>query len=89
MRETHEHKPQELRIAVNGFLVSSLKVSSEFSALDLNLTPDDPVEFVEVCSEQGVQLLFFTINPIGSQPEQWAWVELSEGRSLGSVLPKR
>ena len=82
LRETHEHKPQELRIAVNGFVVSSLKVGSELSELDLNLAPENPIEFVEVRSEQGVQLLFFSINPIGEQPEQWAWIELSEGRSL-------
>ena len=82
LRETHEHKPHELRIAVNGFLVSSVKVGSELSELNLNLSPDDPIEFVEVCSEQGVQLLFFSVNPIGRQHEQWAWIELSEGRSL-------
>ncbi len=82
LRETHEHKPHELRITVNGFCVSSLKVGSELSELNLNLTPDEPIEFVEVCSEQGVQLLFFSVNPIGPQPEQWAWIELSEGRSL-------
>ena len=82
LRETHEHKPQELRIAVNGYPVSSLKVSSDLSELDLNLTPDDPVEFVEVSSEQGVQMLFFSIDPNGSQSEQWAWIELSDGRSL-------
>ena len=82
LRETHEHKPQELRIAVNGFVVSSLKVSSELSELDLNLTPDDPVEFVEVSSEQGVQLLFLSVDPAEPQAEEWAVVELSEGRSL-------
>ena len=82
LRETHEHKPHELRIAVNGTLVSSLKVSSDLSELNLNLTPDDPVEFVEVTSEQGVQLLFFSIDPAVPQPDQWAWIELSEGRSL-------
>ena len=82
LRETHEHKPQELRISVNGFLVSSLKVSSDFSELDLNLTADDPIEFVEVSSEQGVQLLFFSVNPVAPQSEQWAWIELSEGRTL-------
>lgn len=82
LRETHEHKPHELRIAVNGFLVSSLKVSSELSELNLNLTPDDPIEFVELSSEQGIQLLFFSINPNGVQSEQWAWIELSEGRLL-------
>ncbi|HYK20000.1 MAG TPA: sigma-70 family RNA polymerase sigma factor, partial [Pyrinomonadaceae bacterium] len=86
LRETREHKPHELRIAVNGFLVSSLKVSSELSELDLNLTPDEPVEFVEVSSERGLQLLFFTLNPRMPQGEQWAWVELSEGRSLEACL---
>ncbi len=82
LRETREHKPHELRIAVNGTLVSSLKVSSDVSELNLNLTPDDLVEFVEVTSEQGVQLLFFGIDPAVSKAEQWAWIELSEGRSL-------
>jgi DNA-directed RNA polymerase specialized sigma24 family protein len=82
LREIHEHKPHELRIAVNGFLVSSLKVNPESSELNLNLTPDEPAEFVEICSEQGVQLLFFSVNPSGSKCEQWACIELSEGRSL-------
>lgn len=86
LRETHEHKPQELRIAINGFLVSSLKVSSDLSELDLNLTQGDPVEFVEVSSEQGVQMLFFSIDPLGPQREQWAYIQLSEGRSLEACL---
>src|SRR5260370_14002158 len=58
LREVSEHKPKELRIAVNGSLVSSLKVSSEESELDLNLPQQEGVEFIEVFSEQGVQLLF-------------------------------
>jgi RNA polymerase sigma factor (sigma-70 family) len=82
LRRTHEHKPHELRVAVNGLLVSAMKVSSEISELDLNLAPEDPIEFVEIYSEQGIQLLFFSINPNGPQFEQWAWIELSEGRLL-------
>jgi len=82
LRETHEHKPQELRIAVNGLLVGSMKVSSELSELDLNLAPEDPIEFVEIFSEQGIQLLFFSINSTDPGYEQWARVELSEGRLL-------
>ena len=86
LRETHEHTPRELRIAINGFLVSSLKVSSDLSELDLNLTQGDPIEFVEVSSEQGVQMLFFSIDPLGPQREQWAWIQLSEGRLLEACL---
>src|SRR5690349_2196903 len=82
LRETHEHKPQELRIAVNGLLVSSLKVNADLSELDLNLAPEDPIEFVEIFSEQGIQLLFFSINSSGPRYEQWARIELSEGRLL-------
>ncbi|HJP94151.1 MAG TPA: RNA polymerase sigma factor [Pyrinomonadaceae bacterium] len=82
LRETREHKPHELRISVNGFLVSSLKVRSDLSELNLNLTPDEPIEFVEVSSEQGVRLLFFALNPAVPDGEQWSWIELSEGRSL-------
>src|ERR1700752_1767845 len=82
LRETHEHKPHELSISVNGTLVSSLKISSDLSELNLNLTPDDTVEFVEVTSEQNLQLLFFSIDPTTPQPEQWAWIVLSEGRFL-------
>lgn len=86
LRETHEHKPRELRIAINGFLVSSLKVSSDLSELYLNLTQGDPIECVEVSSEQGVQMLFFGIDPLGPQREQWAWIKLSEGRLLEACL---
>ena len=82
LRETHEHKPQELRIAVNGLPVSSMKVSSELSELDLNLAAGDPIEFIEIFSEQGIQLLFFSVNSAGPRYEQWARIELSEGRLL-------
>ncbi len=82
VRETLEHKPHELRIGVNGALVSSFKLGSESSELNLNLTPDEPVEFVEVCSEQGVLLLLLNVDPATAQDEQWAWIELSDGRTL-------
>ncbi|HEX6043869.1 MAG TPA: RNA polymerase sigma factor [Pyrinomonadaceae bacterium] len=85
LREISEHKPQELRIAVNGVVVSSLKISSDQSELDLNLNANDPVEFIEIFSEQDVQLLFLS-SGTGSEAEQWAWIALSEGRTLAAFL---
>jgi RNA polymerase sigma factor (sigma-70 family) len=87
LREVREHKPQELRIAVNGFVASSLRISSECSEFDLNLGQDDKVDFVEIYSDQDVQLLFLSV--IQTAPptyEQWARIELSEGRSLEARL---
>jgi RNA polymerase sigma factor (sigma-70 family) len=85
LRAISEHKPHELRITVNGSPVSSLKISSDLTEVDLNLNPEEPVEFVEITSEQGVQLLFFSSGK-GSESEQWAWIELSEGRTLAAFL---
>ncbi|HEX5887392.1 MAG TPA: RNA polymerase sigma factor, partial [Pyrinomonadaceae bacterium] len=80
LREVREHKPSELRIVVNGVALSSLKVNSDFSEVDLNLPADEPVEFVEILSEQDFQLLF--LNTGDTSAEQWAEIELSEGRML-------
>jgi RNA polymerase sigma factor (sigma-70 family) len=82
LRETLEHRPHELLISVNGARVGSFKLSSESSELDLNLTPDEPVEFVEIRSEQGLLLLLLNIDPTGAQDNHWGLIELSEGRSL-------
>jgi len=85
LRAISEHKPQELRIAVNGLPLSSLKISSDLTEVDLNLNADEPVEFVEITSEQDVQLLFFSGDK-GTESEQWAWIELSENRTLAAFL---
>jgi RNA polymerase sigma factor (sigma-70 family) len=89
LRETREHKPKELRIALNGCPVSSFKITSELSEFDLNLTSEEPLEFIEVSSEQGIQLLFLGINDTESEDEQWAEIELSEGRTLEVCLRVR
>src|SRR5687768_10250437 len=82
LREIREHKPSELRIVVNGVPLSSFKVTSDFCEFDLNLAADELVEFVEILSEQGVQLLFMSINEDAVESEQWAEIELSDGRTL-------
>ncbi|HEV2836988.1 MAG TPA: RNA polymerase sigma factor [Pyrinomonadaceae bacterium] len=86
LREIREHKPSELRISVNGVLRSSLIINGESSEIDLNLPLEEQPEFVEVTSEQGVQLLFLSINDNSVNYEQWAEIELSERRALVVTL---
>jgi RNA polymerase sigma factor (sigma-70 family) len=82
-REVFEHSPKELFISVNGFILGSQKVGSEINEQTLTVNVAEKIGFVEVFSEQGVRLLFSTIEPPPEgTADQPASVELSEGRSL-------
>ena len=87
LRETIEHRPQELRIAVNGFVLGAQEVSSEFNKQVLSVNIDEPIGFIEVFSEQGVRLLFFDVDqPIDGTIEQTARAEFDCGRALDLSL---
>ncbi|HEU4388622.1 MAG TPA: RNA polymerase sigma factor, partial [Blastocatellia bacterium] len=82
-RQVFEHEPRELRVAVNGFVLGSQSIGSEFNEQTINVNLSERIGFVEVFSEQDVRLLFFNVEPAPDGPiEQIAHVKLSEGRSL-------
>jgi RNA polymerase sigma factor (sigma-70 family) len=90
LKEVMEHRPQELRIAVNGFVLGSQQVSSELSKLALTVNVDEPIGFIEVFSEQGVRLLFFDVDqPTDGSIEQSAGVDFDCGRALDLSLSFR
>jgi RNA polymerase sigma factor (sigma-70 family) len=82
LRQAYEHRPQELSVSVNGFIIGSLKISGETNELILNRNGDEPVEFIEVFSEQGIRLMFFEPRPSAGEGSQEDCVELSDGRRL-------
>jgi len=54
------------------------------------LPQQESVEFVEIFSEQGLQLLFFSVGETDpAETQQWATIELSEGRTLEACLALR
>jgi RNA polymerase sigma factor (sigma-70 family) len=83
LRDVAEHKPKQLRVAVNGVIVGATKVNSEDSEFDLHLDHDAPVDFIEVTSEQHIQLLF-VIPPSPANPNGsiWGRLALRDGREL-------
>jgi len=90
LKEVMEHRPQELRVAVNGFVLGSQQVSSELSKLALTVNVDEPIGFIEVFSEQGVRLLFFDVDqPTDGSIEQSAGVDFDCGRALDLSLSFR
>ncbi|HEY2976261.1 MAG TPA: sigma-70 family RNA polymerase sigma factor [Pyrinomonadaceae bacterium] len=82
-RETIEHRPQELRIAVNGFFVGGQKIGLPINELTLKLNLEEKISFVEAFSEQGLLLSHFRVTPpTDGEIEQREEVEFGEGRAL-------
>lgn len=83
MEDVTEHRPRELHIAVNGFIVGTQKVISERIEHSLKVSLMEQVGFVEVLSEQGIRLLSLYVEPPpeGSLAHS-ASVQLSDDRDL-------
>lgn len=83
MKKVREHRPLELRIAVNGFILGSQRVGLEVNEQTLSIKGEEKIGFIEVLSEQGVRLLFLNVDaPPDGGVEHRASVGLSEGREL-------
>ena len=87
-REAFEHKPQELCVSVNGYLLGSQLIGSELSELTLNVAADERISFCEVFSEQGIRLMMMNVedSPPNGPGELRQRVSLSEARTLESSL---
>jgi len=83
MREVFEHRPKELRVAADGYVLGAHKISSEASELELTLNLAEAPRFIEIFSEQRLRLLLFDVAPPPSgEFEQRKWIALSDGRAL-------
>ncbi len=83
MKDVLEHRPKELRVAVNGFVLGSQSINAETNRLGLSVNIAEPVGFVEVFSEQGVRLILLNAgSPPDGALEQTARCEFGGGRTL-------
>ncbi|MDQ3257755.1 MAG: RNA polymerase sigma factor [Acidobacteriota bacterium] len=83
MKDVLEHRPQELRISVNGFVLGSHTVSSKLSKQTIRVKGDERIGFVEVFSEEEVRMLFCSVEPPPDGPvERQMQIDLSDGRRL-------
>ena len=87
-QEVAEHRPAELCISINGYLIAAQKVRSDLSEQTLNINVAEKIEFVEIFSEQDVRLLFLTIDDSIERKAdiRTASVKLSDDRSLEATL---
>jgi RNA polymerase sigma factor (sigma-70 family) len=82
-----EHRPTELCISVNGYLMAVQKVRSELSEQTLSINAAEKIDFVEIFSGQDVRLLFLSVANLGNGTSNpTARVQLSDNRSLEATL---
>ncbi|HEY6242466.1 MAG TPA: hypothetical protein VIX17_00890 [Pyrinomonadaceae bacterium] len=85
--ETFDHKPTELYVAVNGYTLGSHKVNAKCNELTLDVNVTEPIDFIEVFSEQQVRLLFANVeDPPAGPIKQPVSVALSDERRLDATL---
>jgi hypothetical protein len=87
LKERLAHRPQQLRVSVNGFILGAQNVSSALEEQTISVQLDEQIGFVEIFSEQEVRLLFSIVEPPPAGPvEHRKRVKLSDGRTLELML---
>lgn len=82
-RDVFEHRPKDLQLTVNGFMIGSQSIGSERNEQTLSINLEERIGFIEAFSEQEVRLLYFNVEPPpDGATEQTACMELSEGRRV-------
>ena len=84
-REVYEHQPSELCVSVNGYLIAAQKVGSELNEQSVSISIAEPIDFVEILSEQEMRLLFLSVEDRATNVRK-ARVALSDDRALEATL---
>jgi RNA polymerase sigma factor (sigma-70 family) len=83
----YEHEPRELRIVVDGQPAGSQRVGAELNKQTLSLSESEPIQFIEVYSEQGVRMAYMVIEvPPKGAFLQREFLPLSDDRTLDLSL---
>ncbi|HEX8145468.1 MAG TPA: sigma-70 family RNA polymerase sigma factor [Pyrinomonadaceae bacterium] len=87
-RDVFEHRPAELCICVNGYLMAAQRVGAELNEQTLSINVAEKIDFIEIFSEQGIRLLFVSIEelPHGGAYKRSTLVQLSDDRTLEATL---
>ena len=85
VRDVLEHRPVELCVSVNGYLMATQSIGSEISEQTIAINIAEKIGFAEVFSEQRVRLLFLDVEENDRAPCH-ARIALSDDRTLEAIL---
>jgi RNA polymerase sigma factor (sigma-70 family) len=87
-KEVFEHRPAELCVSVNGYVLATQNVGTEFTEQTLSVNVAEKIDFIEVLGEQDIRLLFLSVEelPPDGPHQHSVRVELSDQRTLEATL---
>jgi hypothetical protein len=88
VQQAFEHRPRQIFVSVNGHLLASHSVTATNSDTELQIESHQPIEFIEISSEQGIRLALLDAES-GMTDEAGRilqTIELSDGRFLEVAL---
>ena len=87
-KEVFDHEPRELFLSINGDVEASQRIEKNLTRLSVET--DQPLEFIEIFSEQDVRLAFlsFTEDSVIAEAEQKFEFPFSDERCLSLNLKK-
>lgn len=84
-RDVLEHRPSQLSVSVNGYLMATQNIGSAISEQIIAINIAEEIGFVEVFSEQRVRLLFIDVEE-NRGADRRARIGLSDDRTLEANL---
>lgn len=87
-KEVFDHEPRELFLSINGEVKRSQRIEKNLTRFNVKI--DEPLEFIEIFSEQNVRLAFlsFTEDQAAAETQQKFEFPLSDERCLTLNLKK-
>ncbi|MEI9979084.1 MAG: sigma-70 family RNA polymerase sigma factor [Edaphobacter sp.] len=84
LRDLYDHEPKRLMLVVNGHVIASRDVSAATNKLEVEVSAETRLEFIEVFSEQGICLLAMPVLalPPEAPPQLHQIIDLTRGRSI-------
>jgi RNA polymerase sigma factor (sigma-70 family) len=87
-QEVFEHEPRKLFFSINGDVKTAQNIENNSTEITVKTNQDEPLEFIEIFSEQNIRLAFLSFAEDSPETEREYSFEFSEDRNLSLNLKR-
>jgi RNA polymerase sigma factor (sigma-70 family) len=87
-QEVFEHEPRKLFFSINGEVKTAQNIKQNSTEITVKTNQDEPLEFIEIFSEQNIRLAFLSFAEDSPATEKQYSFDFSEERNLSLKLKR-